>query len=110
MNEAILLLGSDAGIRNAIARSLEAEGYCILGADDLGAAVDLLRKHRFRLAYRPSLFGECFRSRCRHLLAEGISRTSSSDYLPDSLETLTLRPPRRCRVSLLSQSPCCGRR
>jgi DNA-binding response OmpR family regulator len=49
MNDVILLLGSDAGIRNAIARTLDAEGYCVLGADDMGVAVDLLRKHRFDL-------------------------------------------------------------
>jgi DNA-binding response OmpR family regulator len=49
MNDAILLLGSDAGIRNAIAATLEAEGYCVLGAGDIGAAVDLLRKHPFDL-------------------------------------------------------------
>jgi DNA-binding response OmpR family regulator len=49
MNDVILLLGSDAGIRNAIARTLEADGFCVLGAGDMGAAVDLLRKHRFDL-------------------------------------------------------------
>jgi DNA-binding response OmpR family regulator len=49
MNDVILLLGSDAGIRNAIARTLEADGYCVLSAGDMGVAVDLLRKHRFDL-------------------------------------------------------------
>ncbi len=49
MNDLILLLGSDAGIGNAIARTLESAGYCVLVAGDLGVAVDLLRKHRFDL-------------------------------------------------------------
>ena len=49
MNDVILLLGSDAGIRNAIARTLEVEGYCVLGAGDMGVAEDLLRKHPFDL-------------------------------------------------------------
>jgi DNA-binding response OmpR family regulator len=49
MNDLILLVGSDAGIRNAVARSLEAEGYCVLAAGDMGVAEDLLRKHCFDL-------------------------------------------------------------
>jgi DNA-binding response OmpR family regulator len=49
MNDAILILGSDTGIRNAIARTLEAEGYAVLRAGNMGTAVDLLRKHRFDL-------------------------------------------------------------
>jgi DNA-binding response OmpR family regulator len=49
MNDLILLLGSDAGIRDAISATLEAEGYCVLSAGDIGVAVDLLRKQRFDL-------------------------------------------------------------
>ncbi len=56
MNDAILLLGSDSGIRNAIAKTLEAAGYSVLRAGDLGAAVDLLSKHFFDLlVVRPYL-------------------------------------------------------
>lgn len=49
MNDLILLLGSDPGIRNAIARTLEAKDYCVLATGDIGAAVDLLRKQQFNL-------------------------------------------------------------
>ena len=44
MNKTILLLASDPAIRNVIYRALDAEGYCVLAADDIGHAVDLLNK------------------------------------------------------------------
>jgi DNA-binding response OmpR family regulator len=49
MTQTILLLGSDPGIRNVLARALEAEGCCVLTAGDVGVAEDLLRKYSFDL-------------------------------------------------------------
>jgi DNA-binding response OmpR family regulator len=49
MNETILLLASDQGIRNVIERALESAGYSVLTAVDVGAAADLLKKYKFDL-------------------------------------------------------------
>ena len=49
MNETILLLASDWGIRNVICKALESQGYSVLSASNLGAAADLLKAHTFDL-------------------------------------------------------------
>ena len=45
MHDTILLLGADPGICKSIAGALEAEGFCVLMAGDLGVAEELLRKY-----------------------------------------------------------------
>ena len=49
MNETILLLASDRRIRSVIEKALESTGYTVLGAADVGAAADLLKKYKFDL-------------------------------------------------------------
>jgi DNA-binding response OmpR family regulator len=49
MNETILLLASDRGIRSVIENALESAGYSVLTAGDVGAAEDWLKEHRFDL-------------------------------------------------------------
>jgi DNA-binding response OmpR family regulator len=49
MNETILLLASDRSIRSVVKKALESAGYSVLTAGDVGAAEDLLKKHRFDL-------------------------------------------------------------
>jgi hypothetical protein len=40
----ILMLASEPVIRNVIVRAMEAAGYLVLDADDLGSAMDLLNR------------------------------------------------------------------
>jgi DNA-binding response OmpR family regulator len=49
MNETILLLASDQGIRSAIEKVLESAGYSVLTAADVGAAADLVKEYKFDL-------------------------------------------------------------
>ena len=49
MNETILLLASDQGIRSVIEKALELAGYTVLTAVDVGAAEDLLQQYKFDL-------------------------------------------------------------
>ncbi len=49
MNETILLLASDQGIRNVIEKALESAGYSVLTAADVGGAADLLKNYKFDL-------------------------------------------------------------
>jgi DNA-binding response OmpR family regulator len=49
MNETILLLASDRGIRSVIEKALESAGYTVFGAADVGAAADWLKKYKFDL-------------------------------------------------------------
>jgi len=46
MNATILVLCSDAVIRSVITDTLEARGYVVLGAANLGTAVDRLREYK----------------------------------------------------------------
>jgi DNA-binding response OmpR family regulator len=46
MNATILVLCSDTVIRSVIAETLEAEGYVVLAAANLGTAVDRLREYK----------------------------------------------------------------
>jgi DNA-binding response OmpR family regulator len=60
-NETILLLASERAICNAIRKALESEGYCVLTANNVGAAAELLNAHTFDLLvvrpYTESLSG-----------------------------------------------------
>jgi DNA-binding response OmpR family regulator len=49
MNETILLLASDQGIRSVIRKALESAGHSVLTAVDVGAAADLLKEYKFDL-------------------------------------------------------------
>ena len=49
MKETILLLASDQGIRTAIRKALQSEGYSVLTASNIGSAADLLKANAFDL-------------------------------------------------------------
>jgi DNA-binding response OmpR family regulator len=49
MDETILLLSSDRGIRNVIKKALASAGYSVLTAVDVGAAENLLKQYKFDL-------------------------------------------------------------
>ena len=49
MNETILLLASDQGIRSVIEKALESAGYSVFTAADVGAAADLVKEYKFDL-------------------------------------------------------------
>jgi DNA-binding response OmpR family regulator len=46
MNETILLLASDQGIRSVIEKALKSAGYSVLTAADVGTAADLVKEYK----------------------------------------------------------------